>query len=134
MRPVGAGASEADFARVESALGVQLTTEHRELLVVENGWERWYGDCFLMVYGTDALVAVNRQVEGHPGLLVFASDGSRELVGLDMRVGSPPVVMIDITSAGWEEAMFQAESLAEFLAQRARHEDFRWDVPYQPGT
>jgi len=131
---MGAGASEVDLARVESALGVQLTPEHRELLVAENGWERCFGNCFLTVYGTDDLVAVNREVEGHPGFLAIASDGSRELIGFDMRVDTPPVVMIDITSAGWDEALFQADSLSEFLEQRARHEDLRWEVPYQPRT
>lgn len=87
-----------------------------------------------MVYGTEDLVEVNRELERHSGFLAFGSDGSREIIGLDMRASSPPVVMISITSAAWEDALFQAESLSEFLEQRARHEDLRWDVPYEPST
>jgi hypothetical protein len=125
------GTPGADFARVESVLGVRITAEHRALLAAANGWAKWYGDHYLMVYGTDELIAVNKAMENHAGFLAFASDGGRELIGLDMRVSTPPVVMIDITSAGWEEALFQAESLPEFMEQRARHEDFRWDTPYE---
>jgi SMI1-KNR4 cell-wall len=128
------GATEADFAAAESGLGVELIPEHRALLAAENGWERWYGECFMMMYGTASLIEVNAEIERHPGFLAFASDGSREIVGLDMRVKSPPVVMIDITSAGWEDALFQADSLSEFMAQRAGHEDFRWDEPYKPNA
>ena len=38
----------------------------------------------------------------------------------------PPVVMVDITSEGWDEALTQSPSLAGFLAQRARGEPLRW--------
>jgi hypothetical protein len=125
------GATPADFAVVEQALGVRLLADHRALLATENGWERWFGDCFLMIYSTEAVVGVNREIDRHPGFLAFASDGGRELIGFDMRSASPAVVMIDITSAGWEEALFQAASLAEFMQQRASGEDFRWDEPYR---
>jgi SAM-dependent methyltransferase len=37
--------------------------------------------------------------------------------------------MIDITSAGWQAALFQAGSLAEFMRQRQDGEDFRWARP-----
>jgi hypothetical protein len=128
------GATSADFEVVEEALGVRLLADHRTLLADENGWERSFGDCFLMVYSTEALVGVNREIERHPGFVAFASDGSRELIGFDMRSPSPPVVMIDITSAGWDEALFQAASLTDFMQQRASGEDFRWDEPYRPSA
>lgn len=128
------GASEAQLKAVEAALGVRLTTEHRALLVEANGREQWYGDVFLMIYGTDSLVAVNREIERHPGFLAFASDGSRELIGFDMRTTASPIVMIDVTSGGWDEALFQADSLVEFMNQRARGEELRWEQPYQPRT
>lgn len=126
------GATEDDLRAVEEALGVGLPAECRALLSEQNGWERWYGQVFLMVYSTDGLVEVNRQIDNHPGFLAFASDGSRELIGFDLRCDPSPIVMIDITSAGWEEALFQAESLAEFMDQRSRGEDLRWDQPHHP--
>lgn len=130
---MAAGASESDIARAERRLGVRLVSDHRSLLSEEDGWERWYGDCLLMLYGTADLVAVNLNIERHPGFLAFGSDGSRELLGFDMRQAAPPVVMIDITSGGWDEALFQADSLGEFMAQRLRFEDLRWDTPYIVG-
>lgn len=128
------GATPADFEVAEQALGARFLADHRTLLAKENGWERWFGGCFLMVYSTEVLVRVNREIEGHPGFLAFASDGSRELIGFDMRSPSPPVVMIDITSAGWEDALLQAESLADFMQQLASEEDYRWDEPYRPSA
>jgi hypothetical protein len=127
---VPAGATDADFAAVEQALGVRLTAHHRALLTAENGWERWYGECFLMMFSTSGVIESTRLVERHPGFLAVASDGSREIIGLDMRRDTPPVVMIDITSSGWGDALLQAESLLEFMALRERHEDLRFDVPY----
>lgn len=128
------GASPTDLHAVEAALGLPLSVEHRALLSTENGGEHWYGDVFLMIYGTDSLVDVNREIERHPGFLAFASDGSREIIGYDTRVAPSPVVMIDITSAGWDDALYQAASLNEFMHQRLSGEDFRWDQPYRPRT
>ena len=129
-----AGASEADLDAVESALGVRLPAALRELLGQTDGFEGWYGDVYLAVYGTDALVAVNLEIERHPGFLAFGSDGSRELIGLDLRRSPSPVVMIDITSSGWGEARFQAATLAAFMEQRAQGAALFWDVVYEPDS
>lgn len=130
--PMTPGATGPELDATEVALGRPLTPEHRALLAEENGSERWYGEVFLTVYGTESLVAVNREIERHPGFLAFASDGSREVIGFDMRTTPPPVVMIDITSGGWEEALYQAASLTEFRSQRSAGDDLRWDRPYEP--
>jgi hypothetical protein len=127
---VAEGASETELATAEGRLGVRLVSGHRSLLSEEDGWQRWFGSCFLMLYATADLVDVNQEIERHPGFVAFASNGSRELLGFDMRRANPPIVMIDITSAGWHEALFQADSFGEFMAQRLRHEDLRWDTPY----
>ena len=50
-----------------------------------------------------------------------------------MRRTPPPVVMIDITSDGWEGALFQAPTLDEFMTQRSKGRELRWDVPYDGG-
>lgn len=132
LGPVSEGASAEVLAGVEAALGVRLTAAHRALLRDQDGFGRWYGEVFLFVYGTEDVIAVNHEMTDHPGFLAFGSDGSRELIGFDLRAPDPPVVMIDITSAGWDAALYQAESLAAFMAQRERGEDFRWDRPYRP--
>lgn len=126
------GATEAELSAVEVAIGRPLAPEHRALLARENGSESWHGDIFLMIYGTASIVAVQAEIERHPGFVVLGFDGSRELIGFDMRADPPPVVMIDITSAGWGEALFQAPNLADFMRQRANGEDLRWDQPYRP--
>ena len=128
------GATDADFAAVEQALGVQLIAKHRELLAVENGWQRWYGECFLMMFSTTGVIESTQLVERHPGFLALASDGSREIVGLDMRRDPAPVVTIHITSAGWQDAVFQADSLDDFMDRLGKGEDLRWDVPYEGCT
>lgn len=125
------GATPEEIDAAEAALGVTFPPELRVLLEATAGREAWYGACFLMIYSVESLVGVNREIERHDGFLAFASDGSRELVGFDTRRHPAPVVMIDISSAGWAEALFQAASLEEFLQQRERGEDFRWDDPYR---
>lgn len=126
------GATEDELAAVETALGRPLAAEHRLLLAIENGSEGWHGDLFLIIYGTSSIIAVNAEIERHPGFVVLGSDGSRELIGFDMRADLPPVVMIDITSEGWDAALFQAPTLADFMRQRANGEDLKWDQPYRP--
>jgi ApeA N-terminal domain 1/Apea-like HEPN len=101
------GATEADFAAVEGALGVALIADHRALLAAENGWQRRHGECFLSVFSTSGVIESTQLVERHPGFLSTASDRSREIIGLDMRRDPPPDVMIDIASAGCEDALFQ---------------------------
>ena len=125
------GATDADLEAVEQALGLRLTAKHRELLTIENGSERWYGDCFLMMFSTSGIIDSTRLVEGHPGFLAFASDGSREIIGLDRRRDPSPVVMIDTTSAGWHAALFRADSLEDFTSRLENGEGLRWDAPHK---
>ena len=35
------GATATELANVEHVLGVRLPAEHRAMLSIENGWERW---------------------------------------------------------------------------------------------
>ena len=63
------GASEADLGAVESALDVHLPTELRGLLRAINGFEGWYGDEYLVVYGTDVLVVWYPRTQAMAGRL-----------------------------------------------------------------
>jgi hypothetical protein len=51
----------------------------------------------------------------HPGVLIIGSDGSRELLAVDTRNSSPPVVCVDISSSGWSAAQEQAASIETFV-------------------
>jgi len=127
------GASDQEISAAEHRLGVTFPPELRALVAHQDGSEEWFGDTFVLMYSVAAMVDVNGEVDGHPGLLIFGSDGSRELIGLDLRVANHPVVMIDVTSRGWDEALLQAPSLHEFMAQRLRGEPLRWEDRY-PGV
>ena len=126
------GANEAEIAEVERTLGSPLTPEHRQLLMQENGAERWYSDIFVMIYDTNGVTAVNQEIERHPGFVAFGSDGGGELLGLDTRRTPAPVVMINVASGGWSEAVFQADSLGAFFDQLASGQGLQWDTPYEP--
>lgn len=123
-----AGALEVELGAVETAMGIRLPVELRDSLLASNGSGEWFGEVFVELFDTKTLVAVNTEIEHHPGFLAFASDGSRELLGLDLRRQPPPVVMIDVTSPGWEEARWQAATYGEFMEQRRHHAPLRWDV------
>ena len=125
------GATEQQLDEVEAALGTTLPPSLRALLGTENGSEGWYGECFLMIYGTENLVAVNQELVRPEGFLAFASDGGREIVGLDTRHSPSPVVMLSITESTWDATLLQAGSLDEFMDQRRRGEDFRWNEGYE---
>jgi hypothetical protein len=50
-------------------------------------------------------------------------------VAFDFRSSPPPVVLLDITAEGWDEALPQASSFSEFMRQRQRREEFVWVAP-----
>jgi cell wall assembly regulator SMI1 len=124
------GASEQEIDAAEQRLDVRFPADLRTFLRAQAGSTHRLGDSFVMIHDIETIVGVNLEIDGHPGFLAFASDGSREQIGLDLRAAFPPVVMIDITSAGWPDALVQAPSLGDFLDQRRRGEPLRWDVPY----
>ena len=74
-----------------------------------------------MLYEFEEIVPINRahdRSESHPGLVFIGSDGGGEGVGFDFRDTSPSVVLINYVSAGWVDAIRQADSFADFMAQR----------------
>jgi SMI1 / KNR4 family (SUKH-1) len=130
---MGLGASDQELAAAEAVLGLFLPSDLRQALHSRNGSEQWHGDIFLMMYGTPALIEVNQETDRFPGFLVFGSDGSREMIGYDLRCSPPPVVMLDVTAEDWSEALLQADSLPDFLERLERGEGLRWDHPYAAG-
>lgn len=66
-----------------------------------------------MLYSLDELVPLNRAyelAESFPGLVLIGSDGGGEAVGLDFRQSPPQVVLVNFVSAGWHEAVAQADT------------------------
>ena len=63
-----------------------------------------------------------------PGLILIGTDGGGEGIGLDVRGDGNSVVLVDLNSLRWDEAIYQAVSFEEFLEERLRGEPFSWDA------
>jgi len=130
------GATEAALDEVEATIGCALAPEHRALLRLIGGSVTVVGAVHLEVFDVEMLVDAQGEVPAsHPGLVVFACDGDRSLLGYDTRDPSTgfPVVLLDPTSAGWHEALYQASSIAEVLATRSNGLPLRYDKRYRHG-
>jgi hypothetical protein len=51
----------------------------------------------------------------HRGIAILGDDGGRERLAVDLRLDDPPVVTVDVTNAGWADAIEQAESVTAFV-------------------
>lgn len=126
-----AGATQAALDRAQQRLGVHLPADHRAFMIEHDGFAGVLGEVYVCVYSLAELVDVNDtakdlQRADCPGLVYFGSDGSREGFGWDFRQESPPVVMLEVTATGWDDALVQAPSFAAFLYQVEREGGFRW--------
>jgi cell wall assembly regulator SMI1 len=121
---------QARLRRVEFELGVTFPSDYREFIVASGKVDRDFGGSWLMLYGIDELVSLNQafdRSQSHPGLVFIGSDGGGEGVGLDFRNEPPSVVLVNWVSAGWHEAIVQAETFAEFMAQRNAGAEYNFD-------
>lgn len=127
-------ASLGEIRAAERQLGVAFPRDYREWLLSTNGTEAWFGEVFVMLYSLDDVVAVTRAAEADerlPGYVAIGSDGGGESLAFDFRSSPPPVVMVNVVSAGWHEGLPQAPSFGVFLAQRKAGEPFRWEGDYR---
>ena len=67
----------------------------REMLELQHAWE-------------DSTAA-------HPGIAIIGGDGSREQLVLDLRRDPAPVLLVDVTSSGWDSAIPQADSVTDLI-------------------
>ena len=51
----------------------------------------------------------------HPGIAIIGGDGSREQLVLDLRKDPAPVLLLDITSAGCETGIRQADDVGQLV-------------------
>jgi hypothetical protein len=115
----------------ENALSMRFPEAYALWLQDSEGFEADLGGCYLSLYAVGELVERNRAYEVAafvPGLILIGTNGAGEGIGLDTRGQGAPVVMVNLTSLRWEEAIYQAESFGQFLKERLRGHPLRWEV------
>ncbi|MCF0092079.1 hypothetical protein B0E54_00900 [Micromonospora sp. MH99] len=127
---VGAIVEEADyrgpvddqeFTDAEVALGRALPAAWRSYLQggswLRRGW---------MTTGAYVWLNTPRQTielgdvsgdDTHPGIAIIGGDGAREQLVLDLRSETMPVLLVDLTSGGWDSAIRQADDVSEFVSR-----------------
>lgn len=121
VRYLVTGNSEARLRAIETQLGVEFPDDYASFVRSADGLERRFGDAYLALWDLEDLVPRNVEYEMSemfPGLVLIGSDGGGEAVGFDFRNRPPVVVLVNFVSSGWREAVVQAATFGEFMAQR----------------
>jgi hypothetical protein len=114
---------DEDFDHAERRLGRRFPGAWREYLQgpswFEQGWlaSGMYLSFLRPAASAEYVGAWSQSAELHPGVVILGTDGSREQLAVDARLDDPPVVLADITSQDWGDAIRQADSVAQFIAQ-----------------
>lgn len=129
MGDADAGAAESTIEAAENRLRQRFPDDYRTFLKSENGLAKWYGDVYLSLYAIEQVVELN-EIHEHlayqPELIHIGSDGGGEAIAFDFRQNPPTVILVNLVSTDWSEAILQAESFTEFMDQRRRGEELRW--------
>lgn len=127
---VGAIAEEADyrgpvadeeFTDAEHGLGRPLPAAWRDYLQSPSWFRRgWMNRGAYVWLNTprellDLHHAWDQSTDLHPGIAIIGGDGSREMLVLDLRQDPAPVLLVDITSSGWGDAIKQADDVGQFI-------------------
>jgi len=125
--------SDLEFTRAAHALGQSLPAAWRDYLTGSSWFSRGWlpNGCYLSLFtpdeSADAAGAWSPAAAKFPGLVILGSDGSRDMLAVDARRDPAPVVLIDISSAGWQDAVPQADNAAQFIEQlEAGTFEFTW--------
>lgn len=116
----GAVADE-EFDRAAEALGRPLPDAWRAYLQSRSWFHRGWlpSGCHVRLYTPSEMLdlqgAWGESTAHHPGIAVIGGDGGREHLVLDLRRDPSPVLMVDITSEGWDSAIRQAGDVARFI-------------------
>lgn len=115
-------ASEDQIAEIECRFGVRLPDDYRRFLLTRRSMSEFLppADSYVQIGPIDDVIPVNKAGDiqrRFPGALVIGSDGSREMLAYDFRQCQSPLVLLDLTAQDWSDAVYQASSLAELLAQ-----------------
>jgi cell wall assembly regulator SMI1 len=129
MGDADAGATESTIEAAEIRLRQRFPDDYRTFLKSENGLAKWYGEVYLSLYPIEQVVELN-EIHEHlayqPELIHIGSDGGGEAIAFDFRQDPPTVILVNLVSTDWSEAIVQAESFTEFMDQRRQGEELRW--------
>jgi hypothetical protein len=115
-----AAATEAQVAAAEQFFAGKLPLDYIQFLQIANGGEGFIGEEYVVLWGVEELVDLNRGYEveqSAPGLLVFGSNGGGEAFGFDTCSPDRPVVQIPFIGMNWEDAWSKGNSFSNFLRQ-----------------
>ncbi len=115
----------------EETLDVRFPEHYANWLQSNDGLEREKGGSYLSLYPLEDLVERNRGyalAKFMPGLILIGTDGGGDGIGLDVRGESSPVVLVNLNSLGWDEAIYPGESCEAFLVERLSGHSFRGDA------
>jgi len=115
-------ASEDEIAEIERHFRVRLLDDYRRFLLTMGRLGEAFppANSYLSLCAIDEVIPVNEAGDiqkRFPGGLVIGGDGSREMLTYDFRHGRARLVLLDITAGEWSDAIHQASSLTELLAQ-----------------
>ena len=111
-----------EFDRAEAALGLQFPGTWREYLQgqawLSRGWMETGTYLTLLTPGEslEIVEAWELAAQLRPGVMILGTDGSRELLVVDSRDPLASVVLVDITSDGWTNALPQMP-VEQFIAK-----------------
>jgi hypothetical protein len=111
-------AQDEDIFTFENETNGKLPTDYVEFLKISNGGEGFIGENYIILWGVDELVSMNRSYEvqiNSPGLLVFGSDGGGEAYGFDMRNPQWLIVKVPFIAMIWKDARPISDSFRGFL-------------------
>lgn len=124
---------DEEFARVADDLGCQFPGAWREYLQdgswLSRGWLA--SGCYLKLLtpgeSLDYNDAWQPAAQSLPGLMILGTDGSRDMLVVDARDRLSTVMLIDITTGSWADAVPQMP-IAQFISQvEAGTFDFTWE-------
>jgi hypothetical protein len=113
--------TESFIVRLEQQVGTGLPDDYRQFLQTNEGRDVWHGDhAFARLYAVREVLEMldataDEQRRTHPGLLYIGGDGAAEGLAFDLRAHLPPLVLVNYSSSGWSEGLFQAPDFTTFL-------------------
>lgn len=115
--PVG----DREFADVHQALGRDLPPAWQAYLQgsswLRRGWMTT--GAYVWLNTPREMLELHRAwdhgADAHPGIAIIGGDGSREQLVLDLRSDPAPVLLVDITSSGWDSAVRLADDVGELI-------------------
>lgn len=125
--PVG----DEQFTRADEVLGRPLPEAWRAYLQGSSWFRRGLlaTESYLWLNTPTEMLEIHGawgpSTRAHPGIAIIGGDGSREQLVLDLRQEPAPVLLVDITSEGWDSAVWQADDVGQ-LVNRIESGDFEY--------